>query len=49
MADSAGIIAAYHAYKNLKANLWDLEWRLDGLEDYSDDQIFFLIYAQVSS
>ncbi|XP_020296278.1 membrane metallo-endopeptidase-like 1 [Pseudomyrmex gracilis] len=45
-ADAAGIVAAYYAYKNRKARLNETEWRLQGLEDYSEDQIFFLTYAQ---
>ncbi|XP_020297906.1 membrane metallo-endopeptidase-like 1 isoform X2 [Pseudomyrmex gracilis] len=46
MADAAGIVAAYYAYKNRKERLNETEWRLQGLEDYSEDQIFFLTYAQ---
>ncbi|XP_020278890.1 neprilysin-like [Pseudomyrmex gracilis] len=46
MVDSAGIVAAYYAYKNRKARLNETDWRLQGLEDYSEDQIFFLTYAQ---
>ncbi|XP_020296274.1 membrane metallo-endopeptidase-like 1 isoform X2 [Pseudomyrmex gracilis] len=46
MADAAGIVAAYYAYKNRKERLNETEWRLQGLEDYSEDQIFFLAYAQ---
>ncbi|XP_020297826.1 neprilysin-11-like [Pseudomyrmex gracilis] len=47
IADSAGIVAAYYAYKNRKARLNEPEWRLQGLEQYSDDQIFFLMYDQM--
>ncbi|XP_020296566.1 endothelin-converting enzyme 1-like isoform X2 [Pseudomyrmex gracilis] len=46
MGDSAGIVAAYHTYKNWKADLQETEYRLKGLEHYTDDQIFFLTYAQ---
>ncbi|XP_020299074.1 neprilysin-like isoform X1 [Pseudomyrmex gracilis] len=45
-ADSAGIVAAYYAYKNRKARLNETDWRLQGLEEYSEDQIFFLTHAQ---
>ncbi|XP_020296574.1 endothelin-converting enzyme 1-like [Pseudomyrmex gracilis] len=45
-ADSVGILAAYYGYKNRKARLNETEWRLQGLEEYSEDQIFFLTYAQ---
>ncbi|XP_020295093.1 membrane metallo-endopeptidase-like 1 isoform X3 [Pseudomyrmex gracilis] len=45
-ADAAGIVSAYYAYKNRKERLNETEWRLQGLEDYSEDQIFFLVYAQ---
>ncbi|XP_020296564.1 neprilysin-like [Pseudomyrmex gracilis] len=46
IADSAGIAAAYYAYRNRKAKLNETEWRLLGLEQYNDDQIFFIMYAQ---
>lgn len=48
IGDSAGLVAAYHAYKNRKARLNEPELRLQGLEEYSDDQIFFMGFAQVS-
>ncbi|XP_020278779.1 neprilysin-like [Pseudomyrmex gracilis] len=47
IGDSAGIVAAYYAYKNRKARLNETKWRLQGLEDYSEDQIFFLSAAQL--
>lgn len=48
LVDSAAIATAYDAFKN-RARLHDYEWRLQGLEQYSDDQIFFIAYAQVSN
>ncbi|XP_020296570.1 neprilysin-like [Pseudomyrmex gracilis] len=47
IGDSGGIVAAYYAYKNRKARLNETDWRLQGLEDYSEDQILFLTYAQL--
>ncbi|XP_024875527.1 endothelin-converting enzyme homolog [Temnothorax curvispinosus] len=47
IADSAGLVAAYKAYKNRKARLNEPELRLQGLEDYSDDQLFFMGYTQL--
>ncbi|XP_011169776.2 endothelin-converting enzyme 1 [Solenopsis invicta] len=46
IGDSAGIVAAYYAYKNRKARLNEPEMRLQGMEEYSDDQIFFMGFAQ---
>lgn len=48
IGDSAGVVAAYYAYKDKKAKLNKPELRLKGLEEYSDDQIFFTSFAQVS-
>ncbi|XP_020278847.1 membrane metallo-endopeptidase-like 1 isoform X2 [Pseudomyrmex gracilis] len=44
--DATAIVAAFYAYKNRKARLNETELRLQGLEQYSEDQLFFLIVAQ---
>lgn len=49
IADSAGIVSAYYAYKARKVRLNETELRVQGLEEYSDDQIFFMTFAQVST
>ncbi|XP_067204111.1 neprilysin-1-like [Linepithema humile] len=46
IGDSAGVVVAYYAYKDRKAKLNEPELRLKGLEEYSDDQIFFTSFAQ---
>lgn len=46
IGDSAGLVAAYYAYMARKARLNEPELRLQGLEDYSDAQIFFMGFAQ---
>ncbi|XP_011876235.1 PREDICTED: endothelin-converting enzyme 1-like [Vollenhovia emeryi] len=46
IGDSAGLVAAYHAYQNRRARLNEPKLRLQGLEEYSDDQIFFMGFAQ---
>lgn len=48
IGDSAGAVAAYYAYRNKKTKLNKPEVRLQGLEEYSDDQIFFMSFAHVS-
>ncbi|KMQ96994.1 neutral endopeptidase [Lasius niger] len=45
IGDSAGAVAAYYAYRNKKTKLNKPEVRLQGLEEYSDDQIFFMSFA----
>ncbi|XP_020292784.1 endothelin-converting enzyme 1-like [Pseudomyrmex gracilis] len=45
--DFASLSAAYYAYKNKQVRQNDYEWRMQGLEEYSDDQIFFITYAQM--
>lgn len=47
IGDSAGINAAYNAYRNRKTNLDEPEIRLPGLEDYNNDQIFFMSVVHV--
>ncbi|XP_020292788.1 membrane metallo-endopeptidase-like 1 [Pseudomyrmex gracilis] len=47
IAESAAIATAYYAYKNRQMSLNDFEWRLQGLQQYTDDQIFFITYAQM--
>lgn len=47
MADSAGLVTAYRAYRNRKVRLNEPELRLQGLEEYNDEQIFFMGFAQV--
>jgi predicted metalloendopeptidase len=49
IADNGGIREAYRAFKRLKARrgLDMLSPRLPGLERYSPDQLFFIIYATV--
>lgn len=49
IADSVAVAAAYYAFKDRKARLRNHEWRLPDLEQYSDEQMFFLTYAQVSN
>ncbi|XP_072755626.1 endothelin-converting enzyme 1-like [Anoplolepis gracilipes] len=46
IGDSAGVVAAYHAYQNKKAKLNQPEVRLQGLEDFTDNQLFFVSFAQ---
>lgn len=48
IGDSAGVVAAYYAYKNRKERLNEIDVRLQGLEEYNGDQIFFMGFAQVS-
>ncbi|XP_029177304.1 neprilysin-1-like [Nylanderia fulva] len=45
IGDSAGVTAAYYAYRNKKTKLNKSEVRLAGLEEFSDDQIFFMSFA----
>ncbi|XP_020296562.1 neprilysin-like [Pseudomyrmex gracilis] len=48
IADFAGIATAYYAYKNKKAKSDDgPEWRLQGLEEYNNDQVFFMAFGQI--
>lgn len=47
IGDSAGVVAAYYAYQNKKAKLNKPEIRLQGLEEFSDNQIFFMSFAHV--
>uniref|UniRef100_A0A915BWX3 M13 family peptidase n=1 Tax=Parascaris univalens TaxID=6257 RepID=A0A915BWX3_PARUN len=46
IADNGGIKEAYHAYKRYVEKLGHEEKRLPGLEQYTNDQIFFISYAQ---
>lgn len=45
IGDSAGVTAAYYAYRNKKTKLNKPEVRLPGFEEFSDDQIFFMSFA----
>ncbi|XP_070152530.1 endothelin-converting enzyme 1-like [Polyergus mexicanus] len=45
IGDSAGVVAAYYAYQYKKAKLNKSEIRLQGLEEFSDNQIFFMNFA----
>lgn len=47
IGDSAGVVAAYYAYQHKKAKLNKSEIRLQGLEEFSDNQIFFMNFAHV--
>uniref|UniRef100_A0A0N5AT03 Neprilysin-1 n=1 Tax=Syphacia muris TaxID=451379 RepID=A0A0N5AT03_9BILA len=46
IADNGGVKEAYKAYKRYLEKLGHEEKRLPGLEVYTNDQIFFLSYAQ---
>ena len=46
IADNGGIREAYRAYQRLKARN-TLQQALPGLANYSEDQLFFLGFAQV--
>lgn len=46
MADSTGIQAVFQAYKNLEKAKRNV--RLEGLEEFTDDQLFFISFAAVS-
>lgn len=47
IGDSAGVVAAYYAYQNTKTKLNNPEIRLQGFEEFSDNQIFFISFAHV--
>ncbi|VDM32603.1 unnamed protein product [Toxocara canis] len=46
IADNGGIKEAYKAYRRYVDKLGHDEKRLPGLEEYTNDQIFFMSYAQ---
>lgn len=46
IADNGGVKEAYKAYKRYLEKLGHEEKRLPGLEEYTNEQIFFLSYAQ---
>ncbi|KAI1699239.1 peptidase family m13 domain-containing protein [Ditylenchus destructor] len=46
IADNGGIKQAFNAYRNYIRKLGHEEKRLPGFETYSNDQIFFISYAQ---
>lgn len=47
IADNGGLREAFWAYRNFVAEKGE-ENKLPGLEDYSNDQIFFLAFVNVS-
>lgn len=47
IADNGGIKQAFKAYRSYISRLGFEENRLPGLEKYSNDQIFYISYAQV--
>ncbi|XP_020296573.1 membrane metallo-endopeptidase-like 1 [Pseudomyrmex gracilis] len=47
LGDSAGIFTAYQAYKYRKTRRGEEDFWLEGLHKYTDEQVFFLTYAQL--
>uniref|UniRef100_A0A914CI21 Uncharacterized protein n=1 Tax=Acrobeloides nanus TaxID=290746 RepID=A0A914CI21_9BILA len=47
IADNGGVKEAFRAYRSYVQKLGREEKRLPGFEDYTNDQIFFISYAQV--
>ena len=47
IADNGGLSQAYQAYKNFQGKQVKEEQKLPGLQKYTNDQMFFISWAQV--